>query len=409
MKLASGEFKAGSSIDETISTVKLSSLTSLWQRIGVTAQRREEILHEINHANTLAVEKFHQDAEQQLEEAIKRKEATEAAIFAICKVFSIDSEEYYSSRSSASNSSLVDMQLCIDNAIKKLEDALHDRLTSLFEIQLRLVDYVSEMSLPGNELSTHMKSLLHLPRAEKDLIAVANQLFEAGLSVTSESLQKWKDELSKLNVRRTTTSLKARKVKEEVIQLVTDLGYFDETSLNELALNTDEAATYAVKMAIDIIMKGSTSNPPGSDQLLSALEQIQIGLLTVRFERENTIKHLTALMNCIGEEITSSVSLRKDNIVSFFDSVTTSINQFAAKEKDLGSCVEQTKKELFSMVVPVDGTDAALIQGCTVSIKSILDELTENVSPVSEDWLQLCRADTVSLCVSKKSSIIKVS
>jgi hypothetical protein len=68
-----------------------------------------------------------------------------------------------------------------------------------------------------------------MPRSGRDLVAVANLLHGSGQLVTTESIQQWTRELSKLNVRRTTTSHKALKVEEEFIQLVEDLGYFEET------------------------------------------------------------------------------------------------------------------------------------------------------------------------------------
>jgi hypothetical protein len=177
----------------------------------------------------------------------------------------------------------------------------------------------------------------------RDRLTAPNLLHGSGLIVTTESIQQWTRELSKLNVRRTTPPLTALKVKEEVIQLVQDLGYFDETSQDEIVLHTVEAATYTVKMAIDIIIKDTANNPPGSGKWLSALEHILIGLLTVQFERDNTTKHLTAPMNLIGDSIKVQIFRRKDNLVSIFDCLTTSINQFLKKEKGIELCAEQSK------------------------------------------------------------------
>jgi hypothetical protein len=89
-------------------------------------------------------------------------------------------------------------------------------------------------------------------------------------------------------------------------------------------------------------------------------------------------------MNIIGDSIIMHISLRKDNLDSIFDCLTTSINQLLMKDKDFKLCEEQRKIELSSMVAPTSSIDTTAKEKCISLFNCILEKLTETVSPVSE-------------------------
>lgn len=395
----------------------MESLTTLWHDIGASTEDRERMLHEINNASSIAIEKYRTSAKIALQNATSNKGLAERNIDAVCSAFMLDKDD--SIQLSTDSIPVLQLEKNLELALTKLVDSVKDRVASMAEVRARLASFMSEMSLSVHDLSPELRLLSSVPQSESDVVALAHQLRASGVVVTAESVESWRRELSKLNVKRTSTTLKAAAVKEEAIRLVAQLGFFDELSLHSLAMKTDDAAAEAVRVAVDIVMTGSASNPPGSDKLLSALEHVRAGLLAVSAEREKISGHLSEIIRCTGGRLdggdAGSTVRGKDELINLFDSASESILYLCDSAPQQLESIRANKVTVYKFVSELaladsDVVDTRLKYNSTLMhrVDRAVEGLIEESAGVGEKWLQLCKADLINLLNSKMNDVEKV-
>ena len=322
------------------------SLSSMWNALGLDPDVKAKTVSDIQMAGIKARESALKNARITLERCHDQTEKLQKSLTLIANALGKEESFFFGAFPGIPTiMSISDRLLSMAvlprlAAVRDAADAatavITVRASELEKLKERLLDTMSEMWLDVSELPDCLRNILGVDF--KAAAAAANQCMEdeasvdssddvdeiAAFMVTSASfianqleihhivlsetnIANWERAMRTLNVTRAKLTVQMVSVREETAKLCASLNV-DSDSLRHIVSNgTGLPVTDAQEAAFELVLGSAVSNPPGSQQLMTAVLSLKAALETLKSQRETasilTTKFVSQLdLILLGEE-----------------------------------------------------------------------------------------------------------
>ena len=322
------------------------SLSSMWNSLGLDPDVKAKTVSDIQMAGIKARECAWTSARNTLQRCHDQTEKLQKSLTLIANALGKEESFFFGAFPGIPTALSISDRLlslaalprlaAVRDAVDAATAVMTVRASELEKLKERLLDTMSEMWLDVNELPDCLKNILgvdfHAAAAaanrsiedeasvdssdDVDEIAafmvtsatfIANQLVANHIVLSETNTADRERAMRTLNVTRAKLTLQMVSVREETAKLSASL-QLDSDSLRHIVSNgTDVPITDAQEAAFELVLGSAVSNPPGSQQLITAVLSLKSALETLKSHRETasvlTSKFVSQLdLILIGEE-----------------------------------------------------------------------------------------------------------
>ena len=386
----------------------LRSLAAAWDVLGVPQQRRREIVRAVTESSQSARSYAVEDARSQLQKATADIECCNCDLRLLAQALGRETSHYLDSGEAAAQELLLPRLTLYEAAASRAADDVAARVSAASALREHLLDLFAEMWLEASSLPVCLQVLTKLPVAEcgsrAECGAIAQQLLELGLQLDDAALRAWEAEIKKLNVARAAITTQLISARAGVSGLLRSLDLFNaQAALKILSGHNDAAATPSQSAALSLVLAATAANPPGSQQILDAMERLRVVFQGVRASRSAVYRVLLRLHEAcagvcgeplpvagcehnydeLGALLTSSLGMQAQLIILRDQRRATLTALLHSAKVDL--CDEKIASLL-------SGSPPAAASSVLARVEDCYEELRSAAEP-AEDWVSAnCRA-----------------
>lgn len=301
----------GGANSRAVLTAAFDQCHALWEQLGLPADERQAAVTELKESASRAREKMVEEAAEALDRAKGDIERYQADLLAVAAALGSTREIFLPAATvKAFPPQLTPQIQAYEAALVEAEATLGPRSKALCALKERLLDLVAEMWLDVCELPPCLQALLKVDTNDAEPAELARRLVGLGLTLGDAQQADWEAELRKLNLTRAQTTTKLLALQTESAALATRLELLDAESLSALIGGGrglgEEISAQAAAGAVELLGRPPASNPPGSQSLLRASQNLLLLLQSTQITRAAAVTHARKMVALFAPEETKA-------------------------------------------------------------------------------------------------------
>ena len=346
----------------------------LWEQLGLPADERQAAVTELKQSASRAREKMVEEAAEALDRARGDIERYQADLAVVAMALGSTRETFLPAATvEAFPPQLTPQIQTYEAALVEAEAALGPRAKALCTLKERLLDLVAEMWLDVCELPPCLQALLKVDTNDAEPAELARRLVGLGLTLSDAQQADWETELRKLNLARAQTTTKLLALQTESAALATRLELLDKDALSALIGGGrglgEDISTQAAAGAVELLVHLPASNPPGSQALLRASQNLLLLLQSTQITRASAVAHARKMVALFAPEEPKALALEQPAVA-------------AAGEAEEGAA--HTQRDVAQALAAMEDVCAAAAAGQACLRASIASVAAELGSPPGE-------------------------